>query len=691
MTGPQYLGTMDDWMRDQEKRVRSVERRRPKTTLALASQVPASGADLNNAPFLEDGLWLIDTFALANTMKNLPAPPLPATATNVAPNPTAWSSLAVMSTTTNAAYWAVSRGVTTQPATAAGTASSDMVQPAGTPVGSGLIASVQNVDGLANTYYTARTVHATVRANVDAEYELGLSGVWVPFAANTWVVTADFTVAANTYAYLRVRRAGGALPTTADRAYITDVYASPGAGSVRSGSIGTLEVVTTPSRVIQTFQMLLALTGSPLTFTYQRVRSGDGVTWGPWVLKDRHIPVASTAEINTLARSMATTARSPLVLRVTSGFPQYEVSTQDGNSWQIDWAYGQNTTWTASPLVTALPLNAPWANYGGGFAGAAYYRSVEGIVWLRGLVKTGTIGSTIATLPVGYRPAGKRMFQVGGAGTGDASCRVDVMDDGSIIMRAVNGLASGAVPYVSLSGIAFPCAEVAPHEAWTPVTMANSFYSYSTVDPAWPVASYWEDHVGRLWLRGLAGRATSPAGADTAYASVPAKYVPAKMQHLSGVSNLNTFSSQDFGNAGVANLRWKTTGGHGYTFFSLPTAPIVPAAIESKGSYALMTPLLNSWVNYDTIVGNPGLYPYAAVWRAPDGFIHMRGLIANGTVGQDIAALGPGDRAEPELHIFSAPASEQFSRDDIYQTSVKALAGATGWRSLDTIFYLREA
>lgn len=55
-------------------------------------------------------------------------------------------------------------------------------------------------------------------------------------------------------------------------------------------------------------------------------------------------------------------------------------------------------SWTAPTLLSG------WADYGGDYGPAGYFRDKEGIVHLRGVV-TGSLGTVIFVLPVGYRPA----------------------------------------------------------------------------------------------------------------------------------------------------------------------------------------------------------------------------------------------------------------------------------------------
>lgn len=55
--------------------------------------------------------------------------------------------------------------------------------------------------------------------------------------------------------------------------------------------------------------------------------------------------------------------------------------------------------WQAPSLLNS------WANYGIGHNPAGYFKDTLGIVHLRGLVKDGTVGQAIFTLPTGYRPS----------------------------------------------------------------------------------------------------------------------------------------------------------------------------------------------------------------------------------------------------------------------------------------------
>lgn len=102
------------------------------------------------------------------------------------------------------------------------------------------------------------------------------------------------------------------------------------------------------------------------------------------------------------------------------------------------------------PAIQLPSLNSPWINYGGGYLGAQYYKTTEGVVVLEGLIQapsgSGTSGITLFTLLPGFRPSGTLMF---GPWSGGGSCRIDVTADGHVIMQ------SGNTAFTSLSGITF--------------------------------------------------------------------------------------------------------------------------------------------------------------------------------------------------------------------------------------------
>jgi hypothetical protein len=100
---------------------------------------------------------------------------------------------------------------------------------------------------------------------------------------------------------------------------------------------------------------------------------------------------------------------------------------------------------------TNLVLQNSWVSYGSGYAAPQYTKASDGLVSLKGLIKSGTVtGDTIlATLPAGFRP-GARVLYNGISSNGTATySRIDIDSGGSIrIETGYNG-------WLSLDGMSF--------------------------------------------------------------------------------------------------------------------------------------------------------------------------------------------------------------------------------------------
>ena len=96
------------------------------------------------------------------------------------------------------------------------------------------------------------------------------------------------------------------------------------------------------------------------------------------------------------------------------------------------------------PWIAPTLLNG-WVNYSSQYNPAGYFREA-GIVYLRGLVKSGTIGLSVFTLPAGYRPEFQELLvAVSNAALG----RCDITVAGAVLTTA------GSNVWFSLDGITF--------------------------------------------------------------------------------------------------------------------------------------------------------------------------------------------------------------------------------------------
>lgn len=111
-----------------------------------------------------------------------------------------------------------------------------------------------------------------------------------------------------------------------------------------------------------------------------------------------------------------------------------------GSSWTQIWEVPIDTGWT-----TLSPAGG-WSNSGAPYANLAY-RKIGNVVRLRGVLSgSGTVGSTIFTLPSGYRPSSTGMYRLAG-GTG-----MDFNIATSGVCSPASGTATGQI---SLDGIQF--------------------------------------------------------------------------------------------------------------------------------------------------------------------------------------------------------------------------------------------
>ena len=85
---------------------------------------------------------------------------------------------------------------------------------------------------------------------------------------------------------------------------------------------------------------------------------------------------------------------------------------------------------TALETVTAVTFSGGWVNYAAGYTSAGYFKTTEGIVVLRGLIKNGVVGATAFILPVGYRPLSTLLF---GVVSNNAVGRVDIGSGGNVV------------------------------------------------------------------------------------------------------------------------------------------------------------------------------------------------------------------------------------------------------------------
>jgi hypothetical protein len=115
----------------------------------------------------------------------------------------------------------------------------------------------------------------------------------------------------------------------------------------------------------------------------------------------------------------------------------------------------ENKTLTAESWTEVTAFLNSWTNTAfGGYNTAGYMKDPLGWVHLKGLIKSGAMGSSAFLLPAGYRPAKNHVYAVASS-TGGANIYggVDIGDSGNVV--PFQGSNAG---YVSLDGISFRAA-----------------------------------------------------------------------------------------------------------------------------------------------------------------------------------------------------------------------------------------
>lgn len=97
--------------------------------------------------------------------------------------------------------------------------------------------------------------------------------------------------------------------------------------------------------------------------------------------------------------------------------------------------------------ITVTVFQNSWVNYGSGYTDAQYFKDQFGVVHLRGLVKSGTVGTVpIFTLPVGYRPGKHHLIP---ACSNSSYGQVNIETNGEVWAQV------GSNIWFSLDGVSF--------------------------------------------------------------------------------------------------------------------------------------------------------------------------------------------------------------------------------------------
>lgn len=139
------------------------------------------------------------------------------------------------------------------------------------------------------------------------------------------------------------------------------------------------------------------------------------------------------------------------VLQICTPLAKVSPSGTDGTG--ISVRLGWNNAWSdwfGSQVSANAILSNGWSNFGGIYKKFNYQLSLEGRLFLNGIIKPGTTtdGTVIFTLPIGYRPQATEIFMIPSeAGV----CRLTISSDGT---AKIYGFNSGGT-YICLNAVSF--------------------------------------------------------------------------------------------------------------------------------------------------------------------------------------------------------------------------------------------
>lgn len=89
---------------------------------------------------------------------------------------------------------------------------------------------------------------------------------------------------------------------------------------------------------------------------------------------------------------------------------------------------------TTDPLAPAFTNS--WTNKGAPYEVAAFKKSLDGMVHIRGTITGGTVNQSAFTLPSGYRPGGqRRLAGTGFTGAGFQGIQVTIQTGGNVVIE----------------------------------------------------------------------------------------------------------------------------------------------------------------------------------------------------------------------------------------------------------------
>lgn len=281
---------------------------------------------------------------------------------------------------------------------------------------------------------------------------------------------------------------------------------------------------------------------------------------------------------------------------------------------------------TDSVSWTPCSMQNGWTEYTG-YSPIGVTKTATGAVMMSGFFQkttTPTADVAMCTLPVGYRPAKRLIFQVAGGG---GAARVDVLTNGEV--RYETGGGASNPWWVAATGISFLASDVAPDGSWTNLTAypPGGWVSYDSGGATFAIPAVTKDSSGRAWIQGLAKSGSTTVNGVTY--TLPAGYPIGSGECLIYPAMTNPNVAGSMAPSG-SNITFRY-GSNGYWSLQAMFYPI--------GSTVWKEPVFqNSWKSYGYCWGAVGYT------KNTDGIVSLKGLIGGGSTSGTIFTLPVGYR-----------------------------------------------
>jgi len=252
---------------------------------------------------------------------------------------------------------------------------------------------------------------------------------------------------------------------------------------------------------------------------------------------------------------------------------------------------------------TSLALQNGWSDYGFGTAAAAV-TNINGIVHLKGAIKTGGTDPIAFTLPVGDRPASNVTVPVDLISATFGT--LNIAPSGLVSVSSEQSW-NNAQQFTGLDGVSFATSG----SSFTKLTLTNGWINYTPPMARAAVRSI----SGIVHLRGAVmteGSGVVPFTLPTGFRPAHTVYVPVA---LCGSSNgrLDIFPSGEVDVEAMNGPQW------------IPQCPVSLDGAWFAKSASLYTPLTlqNGWISYGSGTTSPAV-------RKINGIVHFEGALYNG-------------------------------------------------------------